>query len=53
MKKSDRMEYLCIQGGIILKWILKIWDWKSLASSDSGSGQVLGSVETIKNLEVK
>ena len=43
MGKYDRMECLCIHGGIILKWILKIWDWKSLALSDSGSGRVLAS----------
>jgi len=42
MKTNDRMKCLCIHGGIILKWILKMWDWKSLASSDSGNGRVVG-----------
>ena len=36
MNKSDRMECLCILGGIILKWILK------MPSSDSGSRRVVG-----------
>jgi len=44
MKKSDRMEclYMYMHGAVTLNWILKMCDWKSLASSDSGNGQIVG-----------
>ena len=42
MKTRGRMECLCKHDGIILKVTLKMRDCKSLASSDSGCGRVVG-----------